>query len=81
MCDFIVGIVVVYLVYGFVLVLDCIYGMIWMLFVFGVWVIFLLWVLLGVVVMVGMMWLYIIVGVVVVVLGFYFGMCMWVVVN
>ncbi|BBY23329.1 hypothetical protein MSTO_35340 [Mycobacterium stomatepiae] len=75
--DFIVGIAVAFLAYGFATTLDRAHGMTWTLPVLGVWVIVSPWVVTGVVLTAGMMWSHVIAGAVMTFLGLnaaYFGM-------
>lgn len=75
--DFIVGIAVAFLAYGFATTLDRAHGMTWTLPVLGGWVIVSPWVVTGVVLTAGMMWSHVIAGVVMTFLGLnaaYFGM-------
>ena len=76
-CDFIAGIAVAFLVYGFATGLDRSHGMTWTLPVLGVWVIFSPWILPGVALTAGMIWSNVVAGVLLAFLGFnatYFGM-------
>jgi hypothetical protein len=76
-CDFIAGIAVAFLAYGFATGLDRSHGMTWTLPVLGLWVIFSPWILPGVTLTAGMIWSNVVAGVVLTFLGLnatYFGM-------
>jgi hypothetical protein len=75
--DFIVGIAVAFLAYGFATTLDRAHGMTWTLPVLGVWVIVSPWVVTGVALTSGMMWSHVVAGAFMTFLGLnaaYFGM-------
>jgi len=76
-CDFIAGIAVAFLAYGFATALDRAHGMTWTLPVLGVWVIVSPWVLPGVALTAGMIWSNVVAGAFLTFLGLnatYFGM-------
>jgi hypothetical protein len=76
-CDFIAGIAVAFMAYGFATGLDRSHGMTWTLPVLGVWVIVSPWILRGLPLTTGMIWSNVVAGVVLACLGMtatYFGM-------
>jgi SPW repeat len=76
-CDFIAGIAVAFLAYGFATALDRAHGMTWTLAVLGVWVIASPWVLPGITLTAGMIWSNVVAGALLTFLGLnatYFGM-------
>lgn len=75
--DFIAGIAVAFMAYGFATALDRAHGMTWTLPVLGVWVLISPWVVSGVAVTTGMVWSHVVAGVLLTFLGLnaaYFGM-------
>jgi hypothetical protein len=76
-CDFIAGIAVAFLAYGFATGLDRAHGMTWTLPVLGVWVIVSPWILPGLTLTAGMIWSNVVAGALLTFLGLnatYFGM-------
>jgi hypothetical protein len=76
-CDFLAGIAVALLAYGFATSLDRAHGMTWTLPVLGVWVIVSPWVMHGVALSAGMIWSNVVAGALLTFLGLnatYFGM-------
>lgn len=76
-CDFIAGIAVAVLAYGFAAALDRTHGMTWTLPVLGLWIIVSPWILPGLALTAGIIWSNVIAGAVVTLLGMtatYFGM-------
>jgi hypothetical protein len=75
--DFIVGIAVAFLAYGFATMLDRAHGMTWTLPVLGLWVLVSPWVVSGVALTTGMIWSHVVAGALLTFLGLnaaYFGM-------
>ncbi|CDO86468.1 hypothetical protein AWC29_09350 [Mycobacterium triplex] len=75
--DFIAGIAVAFMAYGFATTLDRAHGMTWTLPVLGVWVLISPWVVSGVAVTTGMAWSHVVAGALLTFLGLnaaYFGM-------
>ena len=76
-CDFIAGVTVAFMAYGFATTLDRSHGLTWTLPVVGLWVIFSPWILRGLTLTDGMIWSNVVAGAVLTCLGMtatYFGM-------